>query len=128
LVVELSEAGVSREVVGAILGHADGNVTPVYAPVRWSEKVAAVGHLGMWTIKEVRNSPEGGAMGDIDPDRAKHLVAQAKEFLRVNEHNLLIDDRKPQDQKMPKDMREVIEHGVKEAKETLRKYGQYAGE
>jgi site-specific recombinase XerD len=40
--VGLSEAGVQREVIGSILGHAPASVTERYAPVRWSEKVEAI--------------------------------------------------------------------------------------
>lgn len=41
----LSESGVPREVIGALLGHAPASVTEFYAPVRWSEKTEAMARL-----------------------------------------------------------------------------------
>lgn len=43
--VNLSEAGIGREVIGALLGHAPLSVTESYCPVRWSEAVEAVSAL-----------------------------------------------------------------------------------
>jgi site-specific recombinase XerD len=41
----LSEDGVPREVVGALLGHAPASTTEIYAPVRWTEKLDAMDML-----------------------------------------------------------------------------------
>jgi integrase/recombinase XerD len=43
--VHLSEDGVPREVIGALLGHAPASVTETYAPVRWAEKLDAMDML-----------------------------------------------------------------------------------
>lgn len=48
----LSELGVSREVIGSLLGHAPASVTETYAPVRWSEKVAAMKLLSYRVTEE----------------------------------------------------------------------------
>jgi integrase/recombinase XerC len=50
----LAEAGVSREVIGGVLGHSPGSVTELYAPVRWSEKVDAIALLDYGEIPRRR--------------------------------------------------------------------------
>jgi integrase len=40
--VHLSEAGIPREVIGSILGHAPASVTETYAPVRYVEMREAI--------------------------------------------------------------------------------------
>lgn len=44
--VTMSELGVSRDVIGALLGHAPGSVTvAAYIPVRWQEMLDAISRL-----------------------------------------------------------------------------------